>query len=85
MISWNHKHDQGFGNLHVLSYSGFLRHVASYLTHTHTADIERYSDSDGASYRPTRRAVSSQRRDVLEKLCGVLIKSNTENGCILKR
>ena len=26
---------------------------------SHTASIERYSDSDGASYRPTRRSVSS--------------------------
>ena len=47
-----------------------------------TAGIERYNDTDGVI--PPNQAVSVQRRDILEKVFGVFIKSDTENDRILK-
>ena len=79
--SLNHKHDQGFGNLHVLSYSGLLRHLASFLTHCDHRVLQRQR----WGIIPPNQAVSVHQRDVLEKLFGVLIKSNTGVDCILKR
>ena len=74
-------HDRGFGNLHVLSYSGFLRQLASYLTHCEHRALQRQR----WGIIPPNQAVSVQRRDVLERLFGVLVKWNTENDCSLKR
>ena len=62
MRSFNHKYDQGFGNLHVLSVNGFLHQPVSYLAHCEHPMLQRQR----WGIIPPNQAVSVQRRDVLE-------------------